>query len=62
MKDPTEEARQWLPTTRADFLQYTVADFVKGKNNIKQMETSEFEIRVGSLTGTGEIIILRSAM
>ncbi len=39
-----------------------VDDFLKGKKNVKRMDSSEVELKAGQLPTTGEIIVLKHAL
>ncbi|MBM3149105.1 MAG: MBL fold metallo-hydrolase, partial [Chloroflexi bacterium] len=46
-------------------LEYPVAgvdDFLKGKKNVKNIDSSEVELKAGQLPGATEIMVLKHAM
>jgi L-ascorbate metabolism protein UlaG (beta-lactamase superfamily) len=48
-------------TDKCDYPIAKVADFLTGKKNVRQFETSEIEFRKGDLPPTAEIVVLKPA-
>ena len=46
-------------TDRCQFLQWTADDFIKGKQNVRKLDSSEAEFSSGNLPSAMEIIILK---
>lgn len=49
-------------TSKLDYPVAGVEDFLKGKKNVKKIDSSEVELKAGQLPGATEIVVLKHAM